>query len=129
MHIARNPAALQLQIITLDEVKESATYFHSLFQEHLASAIGLLKEKVVNVPCINSNAVKMDIDTELRETANFFWKVIKLKKIKQKPTPVGVCWASARKLMYKGDRDWERKTVYYIGQSERESKAVYYIGR
>ena len=22
--------------------------------------------------------------------------------------------------MYKGDREWERKTVYYIGQSERE---------
>ena len=29
-----------------------------------------MKEKVVNVPCINSSAVKMDIDTELRETAN-----------------------------------------------------------
>jgi hypothetical protein len=26
----------------------------------------------------------------------FFWKVIKLKKQKQKSTPVGVCWASAR---------------------------------
>ena len=67
-HIACNPAALQ--IIVLDEVKERATYFHSLFQEHLAPAIGLLKEKVVNVPCINSSAVKMDKDTELRETAN-----------------------------------------------------------
>ena len=58
----------------------------------------------------------------------FFLKVNKLK-IKQKPTPVWVCWASARKLMYKGDREWERKTVYYIGQSERGGEAVYYIGR
>ena len=27
---------------------------------------------------------------------------------------MGVCWASARYLMYTGDRDWERKTVYTL---------------
>ena len=37
-HIARNPSALQ--IIALDEVKESATYFHSLFRNILLLQLG-----------------------------------------------------------------------------------------
>ena len=58
----------------------------------------------------------------------FFFESNKLKN-KTNPTPVGVFWANARKLQYKGDKVGERKTVYYIGQSERGGEAVYYIGR